>query len=51
MFNTVESINDPYEWGKLADQVKQGDSKGKEGDAKDASPTEVRFLNNQKLNL
>ena len=47
MFNTVESINDPYEWGKLASQVKQGDSKDKEGDAKDASPTEVRFLNNQ----
>ena len=47
MFNTVESINDPYEWGKLADQVKQGDSKDKEGDAKDAEPAEVRFLNNQ----
>lgn len=47
MFNTVESINDPYEWGKLAGQVKQGDSKGKEGDAKDTEPVEVRFLNNQ----
>jgi hypothetical protein len=47
MFNTVESINDPYEWGKLADQVKQGNTGGKEGETKDTAPAEVRFLNNQ----
>lgn len=43
MFNTVESINDPYEWGKLATQVQNKTSDG----AKDSSPAEVRFLNNQ----
>jgi hypothetical protein len=47
MFNTVESINDPYEWGKLADQVQKGTSGGKGGDTKDTAPAEVRFLNNQ----